>query len=361
MALLKRDHGIEVKSASSTIEEVVGRQFVERLARQRGVSLPGGDMFAERPMPSSGKKPAPGRKPEPPKPAAPDARAAAPRQDHHEARAARAGRGRKRRHGRVPSTLTPRSQLTSRLKRRRTATAEPPAAFDEPFGDAYAAATPQEHPEAEAQAVSGSPEPFESDTDAPAGAPHFGEPAAGERHEPRAAGQAAQPRGPFRAPDVAAAHRRKPAVGGAAGTADHCAAGDCRTSGGTGCRTAASTRPARCRRTSWRAGRRAAWPGAAVRRSSSVSARGARSAVHGRCRRTPCVRRHQARPGSRDRECRRGPAGRPGPRVQVAAVRAAAHVRPARAGMQTATRGRRCRPPLSGRRRFHARSRWQKE
>ncbi len=47
MALLKRDHGIDVKSASSTIEEVVGRQFVERLARQRGVTLPGGDLFAE--------------------------------------------------------------------------------------------------------------------------------------------------------------------------------------------------------------------------------------------------------------------------------------------------------------------------
>ena len=71
MALLKRDHGIEVKSASSTIEEVVGRQFVERLARQRGISLPGGDLFAERPAPSSGKKPMPGRKPEPPKPPAP--------------------------------------------------------------------------------------------------------------------------------------------------------------------------------------------------------------------------------------------------------------------------------------------------
>ena len=28
-ALLKRDHGIEVRSASSTIEEVVARQFVE--------------------------------------------------------------------------------------------------------------------------------------------------------------------------------------------------------------------------------------------------------------------------------------------------------------------------------------------
>jgi translation initiation factor IF-2 len=70
MALLKRDHGIEVKSASSTIEEVVGRQFVERLARQRGIALPSGDLFADRPAPSGGKKPAPGRKPEPPKPQA---------------------------------------------------------------------------------------------------------------------------------------------------------------------------------------------------------------------------------------------------------------------------------------------------
>ena len=35
VALLKRDHGIEVKSASSTIEEVVARQFVDRLAKQR--------------------------------------------------------------------------------------------------------------------------------------------------------------------------------------------------------------------------------------------------------------------------------------------------------------------------------------
>ena len=49
-ALLKRDHGIEVKSASSTIEEVVARQFVERLARQRNISLPSGDIFAETPV-----------------------------------------------------------------------------------------------------------------------------------------------------------------------------------------------------------------------------------------------------------------------------------------------------------------------
>src|SRR5207249_1043575 len=71
-ALLKRDHGIEVKSASSTIEEVVGRQFVERLARQRNISLPSGDIFAETPAAKTAvRKGAPARKPEPPKPAAP--------------------------------------------------------------------------------------------------------------------------------------------------------------------------------------------------------------------------------------------------------------------------------------------------
>src|SRR3954467_6363043 len=71
IALLKRDHGIEVKSASSTIEEVVARQFVDRLARQRNIVLPGGDIFAETPPPK-GKKPGPGKKaPEPQTPAAP--------------------------------------------------------------------------------------------------------------------------------------------------------------------------------------------------------------------------------------------------------------------------------------------------
>ncbi len=74
MALLKRDHGIEVKSASSTIEEVVGRQFVERLARQRGVTLPSGDIFAEGAAAKvPGKKPTLAKKaaPEPAKPAGP--------------------------------------------------------------------------------------------------------------------------------------------------------------------------------------------------------------------------------------------------------------------------------------------------
>ena len=75
VALLKRDHGIEVKSASSTIEEVVGRQFVDRLARQRGITLPSGDVFAEGAAAKAApKKPAlvkKGGAQEPAKPAAP--------------------------------------------------------------------------------------------------------------------------------------------------------------------------------------------------------------------------------------------------------------------------------------------------
>src|ERR671922_1926427 len=72
IALLKRDHGIEVKSASSTIEEVVARQFVERLARQRNISLPSGDIFAETPAAKTKKGAGPAKKaPEPAKPAAP--------------------------------------------------------------------------------------------------------------------------------------------------------------------------------------------------------------------------------------------------------------------------------------------------
>ena len=71
-ALLKRDHGIEVKSASSTIEEVVARQFVERLAKQRNVTLPAAHMFAETPVVKGKKGAAPAKKPaEPAKPVAP--------------------------------------------------------------------------------------------------------------------------------------------------------------------------------------------------------------------------------------------------------------------------------------------------
>ena len=49
MALLKKEHGIEVKSASSTIEEVVAREFVAKQARQRGVKVPSSASFADTP------------------------------------------------------------------------------------------------------------------------------------------------------------------------------------------------------------------------------------------------------------------------------------------------------------------------
>jgi translation initiation factor IF-2 len=71
-ALLKRDHGIEVKSASSTIEEVVARQFTERLAKQRNITLPAAHMFAETPVAKGKKGSTPAKKAaEPAKPAAP--------------------------------------------------------------------------------------------------------------------------------------------------------------------------------------------------------------------------------------------------------------------------------------------------
>ena len=68
LALLKRDHGIELKSASSTIEEVVARSFVERVARKRNIALPGGDMFSDTPAaPAKGKRAAASaKKAEPP-------------------------------------------------------------------------------------------------------------------------------------------------------------------------------------------------------------------------------------------------------------------------------------------------------
>ena len=47
--LLRAQHGIEVKSASSTIEEIVGRQFAERVARERNLDLPTGQLFAQKP------------------------------------------------------------------------------------------------------------------------------------------------------------------------------------------------------------------------------------------------------------------------------------------------------------------------
>jgi translation initiation factor IF-2 len=58
MDLLKKEAGIEVKSASSTIEEVVARQFVERHARKRNIALPSShsQMFSDAPAARPAKK-----------------------------------------------------------------------------------------------------------------------------------------------------------------------------------------------------------------------------------------------------------------------------------------------------------------
>jgi translation initiation factor IF-2 len=58
MDLLRKEAGIEVKSASSTIEEVVARQFVERHARTRNIALPSSpsQMFSDAPAARSAKK-----------------------------------------------------------------------------------------------------------------------------------------------------------------------------------------------------------------------------------------------------------------------------------------------------------------
>ena len=71
--LLRRDHGIEVKSASSTVEEIVARQFAERIARERGIRLPTRQPFsgsATYRLTARRGRQAP-QKTEPPKPAAP--------------------------------------------------------------------------------------------------------------------------------------------------------------------------------------------------------------------------------------------------------------------------------------------------
>jgi translation initiation factor IF-2 len=68
--LLRQDTGIDVKSASSSIEEIVARQFVERHARKRNIALPHGPLFTDSPAArKGGGKTA--KAPEPPKPAAP--------------------------------------------------------------------------------------------------------------------------------------------------------------------------------------------------------------------------------------------------------------------------------------------------
>lgn len=57
MNLLKAETGIDVKSASSSIEEIVARQFVERQARKRRIVLPTGPLFADTPVAKKPGKP----------------------------------------------------------------------------------------------------------------------------------------------------------------------------------------------------------------------------------------------------------------------------------------------------------------
>ena len=69
--LLRRQHGIEVKSASSTIEEIVARQFAERLSKERQIELPRGQLFSAsspKPRPKKKGKAAKAVEEEPPKP-----------------------------------------------------------------------------------------------------------------------------------------------------------------------------------------------------------------------------------------------------------------------------------------------------
>ena len=57
--LLRTQHGIEAKSASSTVEEIVARQFAERVARKRNVTLPAGLLFSQRSVAKRGAAPEP--------------------------------------------------------------------------------------------------------------------------------------------------------------------------------------------------------------------------------------------------------------------------------------------------------------
>ena len=50
------DLGIEAKSASSTVEEIVATQFCKRIARERNIALPDGPLFRQRSAPKGKKK-----------------------------------------------------------------------------------------------------------------------------------------------------------------------------------------------------------------------------------------------------------------------------------------------------------------
>jgi hypothetical protein len=232
LALLKRDHGIELKSASSTLEEVVARSFVDRVARQRNISLPGGDMFAEHHAPAKatgGKKALAAKKPEPPKPAAP--------------------------------TLGP-PRLVKTVK---------PVHHDEP--EAAPATAEPEHIEAETYAppVEEAPAPEPVAPAAPAHAEPVHEPApepvvaeappaAVEEEEVAARRRRVSAAGTLRAADVAPAGRGSecPAAAGASADAREASGGFAATHGAATAGAARYRRPSGCTRygrSSWRPGR----------------------------------------------------------------------------------------------------------
>ena len=55
VGLLQTRHGIDAKSASSTVEEIVAKQFTERVARERNIALREGPLFTQRPTRARGK------------------------------------------------------------------------------------------------------------------------------------------------------------------------------------------------------------------------------------------------------------------------------------------------------------------
>ena len=59
--LLQTRHGIDAKSASSTVEEIVAKQFTERVAKERNLALLEGTLFTHRPTGARGRKGARGK------------------------------------------------------------------------------------------------------------------------------------------------------------------------------------------------------------------------------------------------------------------------------------------------------------
>ena len=315
LALLKRDHGIELKSASSTIEEVVARSFVERVARQRNISLPGGDMFAEHPRRSKGggKKAALRQEAGAAEAGRAGARAAAPGQDRQAGRPRRATSRHRWRRTTRRRVEPRRTGHTATLSRRRRSSAEPSSrrtgrtpAEPKPAP----VLTPVEAARRLAERTAATPRKLRLRGSAPS--------------RP-AAPPAPAPAGPLRAADAASAHR-----GAGPDAAAGAAARRRRSVRRVRSRAWCSRRPRRRRRRrpapprpARRVRRRPARPGAPGAPARLPAAAAADDAAacwvdRARCRRSRSVRSQPARPP------------RPGMPGQRAAIRpAASAVRPA--------------------------------